>query len=347
MPSNAAHYSRLDRLLHHVALGWSPIAMASFDLERSRFLRSAPRNAEAPVFIAGLARAGTTLFARALDATGGFATARYRDMPFPLAPNGWAAVSQRFRKPVAAAERGHGDGMTHDLSSLEAIEEFFWRIHGAADYAKPSELRTYRPDAETLEAFADWMALIMLRDGPGRYLSKNNNNVLRLGALAGRFPEASFIHPFRDPLQQAEALLNQHLRAIGLHRDDPFRRRYMRWLGHHEFGADQRPFAFASGPVQTGDATRVDYWVSQWTNVYRALLSQPAPIAQQQLFVDFDACCRNPGQFESAAAEWLKIDVPAVAISIQPERVVAPVDSQLEAQARQVHAALVARALHG
>jgi hypothetical protein len=341
MASNDNHYSRLDRLLHHVALGWSPIAMAGFDLERSCFLRSAPEKSTAPVFIAGLARAGTTLFARALDSSGCFATARYGDMPFPLAPNGWAELSRRFRKPAAPTERGHGDGMTHDLASLEAIEEFFWRTHGAASYVKAGALHAYRPDATTLDAFADWMRLVMRREGRGRYLAKNNNNVLRLASLATRFPDATFIHPFRDPLHQAASLLHQHLRAVALHREDPFRRRYMRWLGHHEFGADQRPFSFGSAQNRGGDTGSIDYWLSQWINVYGAMASQPELVRKQQIFVDYDESCRNPGYFEARVSQRLKIDVPPVAVTIQPERAIAAVDPQLMEEAHRIYAMLI------
>ncbi len=42
-------------------------------------------------------------------------------MPFPLAPNSWAALTGRRRRTLAARERGHGDGMTHDLDTPEAI----------------------------------------------------------------------------------------------------------------------------------------------------------------------------------------------------------------------------------
>lgn len=60
------------------------------------------------------------------------------------------------------------------------------------------------------------MRLVLLRHGGARYLSKNNNNILRLEALATSFPDALLIHPFRDPLQQALSLLSQHRRAARL-----------------------------------------------------------------------------------------------------------------------------------
>ncbi len=343
MPANAAHYSRLDQLLHHVALGWAPIAMASFDLERSRYLKSTVPPTGGPVFIAGMARAGTTVFARALDSCGCFASARYRDMPFPLAPNGWAALSRSLRKPVKTAERGHGDGMTHDLSSLEAIEELFWRTHDGAAYIKPTGLQAHHPSPAVLDAFADWMALVRFREEQGRYLCKNNNNILRLAALARRFPDGHFIHPFREPLQQAASLLNQHLRATSLHKSDPFRRNYMRWLGHHEFGADQRPFKVGNCENEPKDAGTLGYWVQQWANVYRALLTQPAPLHKQQVFVDFDKCCRQAGHFERQISQRLSIDLPAVELIAQPTRAVDQVDRKLLDEAREIHAALIER----
>ncbi len=96
-------YSRADRLLHRIALGSAPVLEMSFDIERSRFGRAARARAAggAPVFVAGLARAGTTIVTRMLHDSGVFASLTYRDMPFPLAPNSWHGMT-RAMKPHAS-----------------------------------------------------------------------------------------------------------------------------------------------------------------------------------------------------------------------------------------------------
>lgn len=298
-----AVYSRADRLLHRLALGFAPVLEASFDIERARYrkaIRELP--VEAPVFVAGLARAGTTILTRVLGERGDFVSLTYRDMPFPLAPNGWRKLGGRFRRHVEASERGHGDGLNHDLDSPEAIEEVFWRAHEGERYIAAEGLKPVPPAPATIAAFRDYVRLVLLAHPGLRYLSKNNNNVLRLPALVEAFPDAVLVHPFRDPVQQAESLRRQHLRAIALAAGDGFRRSFMGWLGHHEFGADQRPFLFGKPPC--GDPLALDYWLGTWIGVHEALLAQPVHVAAHQLFIDHDRLCAE-GPARAAKLGWL------------------------------------------
>ncbi|HMI19910.1 MAG TPA: sulfotransferase, partial [Sphingomonas sp.] len=239
-----------ERKLQRIALGTRFVPELSFDLERQLYLREAEElPLQPPIFVTGLARAGTTVIMRALHQSGGFAALTYRDLPFPLAPNLWARLGKPLRHAVAAAERAHGDGVLHDLDSPEAIEEMFWRHHEGGRYCRADGLSPVAPREETIDDFVDYVRLVQLRYKRPRYLSKNNNNVLRLPALIAAFPDAQLIHPFRDPAQQAASLLNQHRRACRLAAGDPFRARFMTWLGHHEFGADRRRLLLPGGPA--------------------------------------------------------------------------------------------------
>lgn len=230
-PASAAlAYGPLDRLLHRIALGSDAVLEMSFDLERARHGKAAAaRELGPPVFVTGLARAGTTILMRLIHAADDFAALRYRDLPFPLAPNSWARITARLKRKVETRERGHGDGLEHDLDSPEAIEEVFWKLHDGKRYCGPDGLVPYQPDTETLAAFGDYQRLVCLRYGAQRYLSKNNANVLRVGSLARNVPGARIIHPFRDPLAQARSLHRQHRQACMLAADDPFRGAFMRW----------------------------------------------------------------------------------------------------------------------
>jgi hypothetical protein len=314
-----------------VALGSPALLEATFDIERAR-CRAAMRAVvvERPVFVAGLARAGTTILTRMLHEGGGFASAAYRDLPFPLAPNSWARLGGR--RQVAASERGHGDGLLHDLDSPEAIEGVFWRCFEGRRYLRPDGLEPIAPEAESVAAFSDYVRLVLLRHGGGRYLSKNNNNVLRIAALREAFPDAVILHPFRDPLQQALSLRAQHWRASTLAGQDPFRRRFMTWLGHHEFGADQRPFRFEGAPE--GDPAGVDYWLQAWTSVYGALLR-----TSPGRFVDFDALCADPARHLPRLGEAIGATLPVETLSPPPPRDGTPDPATLD-RAMTVHAML-------
>ena len=331
-------YGRADRLLHRIALGFAPVLEATFDIERAAWRRRAAAvPIDRPVFIAGLARAGTSILTRLLHQSGGFASASYRDMPFPLAPNSWARLGGK--RHVEATERGHGDGLLHDLDSPEAIEEVFWRAREGERYLHADRLEPAAPLPETMTAFADYVRLVLLRHGGRRYLSKNNNNVLRLGALAAAFPDALILHPFRDPLQQALSLRNQHVRACALAAEDPFRRRFMTWLGHHEFGADQRPFAFPGAPEPDADRDALDYWLTTWIAVHAALLDQPAAVQARQGFVDYDALCAGGREAGQRLGELLGIPLRLDTLRPAPPRE-GEADPCLLARASELHARL-------
>ena len=288
-------YGRADRLLHRIALGSRAVMETSFDLEWAAHGKAARAAAagERPVFVCGLARGGTSLAARLIAGAPGFAAPAYRDMPFPLAPNLWARLAGRRRR-VVAAERGHGDGLAHDLDTPEAIEEVFWRCFEGARYLRAGGLAPAPPGAATLDALRRYMALVVLRGGGGRYVSKNNNNVLRVSALAGAFPDALFVHPFRRPADQAASLERQHARAIALQREDPFRRHYADWLGHHEFGMGRRPFLLPGGPGAGETAEGEAWWLAQWSAVYGHLLAHPEAVRRRQIFLDLDALRAAP-----------------------------------------------------
>ena len=333
-----------ERKLQRIALGTRFVPELSFDLERQIYRREAEQlPLQPPIFVAGLARAGTTVIMRALHQSGGFAALTYRDLPFPLAPNLWARLGKPLRRAVVAAERAHGDGVPHDLDSPEAIEEMFWRHHEGDHYCRADGLSPVAPSEETIDDFVDYVRLVQLRYRRPRYLSKNNNNVLRLPALIAAFPEAQLIHPFRDPAQQAASLLNQHRRACRLAAGDPFRARFMAWLGHHEFGADRRRFLLPGGPAGGDDPDSVDYWLKSWIAVHLFLLDAPPPVRVRQIFVDYDRLVGDAARGTRRLGE--RLGLPLQAGDLRP-----PPMHQVEAspalmrEARQVHAALRDRA---
>lgn len=327
MPTAAAGadaYRPLDRLLHRIALGSRAALELSFDLERARFGRAAGALAlRPPVFVTALARAGTTVLMQRLEAADRFASLHYADMPFPLAPNTWAGLVARRRRGVARTLRGHGDGLEHDLDSAEAIEEVFWRMQCGPDYLTADGLAAHQPDAPAMAAFGQFMALVCLaraRHGQGgRYLSKNNANVLRLPSLAG-IPGAVLVHPFRAPLEQAASLLAQHRRACALAQADAFRGHYMRWLGHHEFGAHQQPFLLPGQAPPQGDPDSLVYWLRTWCGVYRHLLDQPASVAARQCFVDYDRLARGEDAVRAALARQLALPNGLPATDLRPPK---------------------------
>ncbi len=294
-----SNYSFSARLLHRLALGSTAVTRAAFDMEGA--IGGAESVEEGRhIFIAGLARAGTTVLLRALHDTGRFRSLTYRDMPFVLMPRLWRRLSAANRRPASLQERAHGDNIAVGYDSPEAFEEVFWRTFCGRDYIFKQGLRPHQVDDRTLERFRQYIARIIASSpdtAQTRYLSKNNNNLLRLPAIARAFPQAVIAIPFRHPLQQAWSLQNQHQRFLRLHAEDNFARHYMNWLVHHEFGASHRPFLFEPGKQVTDSGIEqagIDYWLSTWLSAYRYILTaRPA----NATLVCYEDICKNSDRY--------------------------------------------------
>jgi Sulfotransferase family len=297
-------YSVSSKLLHQIVLGTSFFGETLFDIEKILHGSSARDvSREKHVFVAGLARAGTTILMRTLYENGNFLSLTYRDMPFILAPNSWRACSKKFSRKGQKQQRAHGDGIEVDYDSPEALEEVFWRTFCRADYIKKDSLIPMKASAETLENFKSFISIILQSEPEKRYLSKNNNNILRLSSISEAFPDAIIIVPFRDPLQQAFSLRGQHRKFVG--EGDPFTKKYMTWLGHHEFGADQRPFVF-TGKVSAGEDTDdLNYWLRLWISTYSSLLDT---IPSGAVFLSYEALCDNTQNIWQQLSEKIELE---------------------------------------
>lgn len=292
---SSSDYSPMDKVLHQLALGNGAVAEMTHDLDKAQNLKSSPPfEGSKPVFVCGLARAGTTVILRELYGSGQFSTLTYRDMPFVMAPNLWAKLSGN--RSMETSERAHGDGIEVGLESPEALDEVYWRLMDGAAYIKPDHLRPHAPNAETIEGYADYARLIMKRGKAPRYLSKNNNTILRIPALAKAFPDATFLVPLRDPLQHSLSLLSQHKRFS---ESDAFTQKYMTWLGHHEFGATHRPFRFTSEAAH-GDPETLDYWLKLWIAAHTHLEGIKATHPDQVLFISNETLGQD-------ADAWLRL----------------------------------------
>ena len=298
-----AEYGLLDRLLHRITLQAAPIAELSFQIDQVASRARAASVADGRhVFVSGLARAGTTILMRRIYASGEFCSLTYRNMPLVLAPTLWSRVSAP-RKTGEPAERAHGDRIFVDIDSPESLDEVFWRVFDGDSYIADDFLAPHRPDEKVTARYAAYVAAILKADSKGRrrYLSKNNNNILRLGALRRQFPEAVILIPFREPLSHAGSLRRQHRNFIAQQSEDAFVRSYMTWLGHHEFGLDHRPFQFdreGRARLSAYDPEGLDYWLELWCQVY-TWLERTAP--RDAVFVCYEDLCQDPAVWQRLA----------------------------------------------
>lgn len=293
--SGGSSYGVLDRLLHRIALGSDAARRMAFHLEHDvRGARTDPARAREAVFVIGLARSGTTTLMRALHQTGRFRSLTYRDMPFVLMPRLWAQLSGRSRKQAELTERAHGDSILVGYDSPESFEEVFWMTFADRPFVQEGCLVAHEPSEAALLLFTRYIAGIA-SSAPipdARYLSKNNNSLLRLPALRRSLPDATFLLLHRDPVQTAASLLRQHLLFVDIQTRDPFSLQYMNWLGHHEFGLGHKPFRLADRSELDGlSPAQPDYWLAYWIEVHEYLL---ATAAEDEQFLSYDRLCANP-----------------------------------------------------
>lgn len=290
-------YGLLDRLLHRLALQVAPISEMSFEIDQWRSGESHQQSSAGKhVFVSGLARAGTTILMRRIYASGTLSSLTYRNMPFVLAPNIWRPTATIKGAAGELKERAHGDRILVNADSPESLDEVFWRVFDSDAYLAADHLRPHEASAEITQKYASYVAAILKADhlGRTRYLSKNNNNILRLIALARQFPNAIFLIPFRDPRSQAASLHGQHRHFLAEQGRDAFIHNYMMWLGHHEFGRTHRPFRFddkGRERLAELDSDNISYWLELWCQVYEWLLKTAPPSAH---FVCYEALCRDP-----------------------------------------------------
>lgn len=245
------NYSWLQQKLHQFALSSQIIREAMFDIESSAISPNQTNGNH--VFVSGLARSGTTILLNALYKSEKFASLSYKDMPFVLAPNLWSKLSLNT-SDKDLVERAHGDGIKVSKESPEAFEEVFWM--------------TFGEDVDDTKAkFKNYVQLINYKYHKKRYLSKNNQNINRLELISKIFPNSKILIPYRNPIQHGQSLLNQHKRFIKNSKKDKFISKYMKWIGHTEFGPNYIPIH--NKDLLFNDDLNINHWLEQWYLTYQ------------------------------------------------------------------------------
>lgn len=223
------------------------------------------------VYIAGLARSGSTSLMQYLGQLPEFVSLSYRNMPFVFLPRtGPKLIS---RKTDKEKERSHKDGMLHSLSTYEALEEPFWLHFAGPDFVQ--EERLIQHDVAE-DIHAEYQKFRSMVAGGKTYLMKNNNHLLRAKSLhrldAGNGLTTRTVIPFREPYAQAKSLLEQHNILSKLQKEDDFALDYMDLLVHHEFGLHSKTLLLGESDDESltaADPSRLEYWLRVWHVFYR------------------------------------------------------------------------------
>ena len=80
-----------------------------------------------PIYITGLARAGTTIVLEMLDKHPDLASHKYKNVLMPYLPDWFSQIADKFNFYTKPFERLHRDGILVNRESPEAVEEIFWQ----------------------------------------------------------------------------------------------------------------------------------------------------------------------------------------------------------------------------
>ncbi|MCW3784801.1 sulfotransferase [Defluviimonas salinarum] len=282
--ASANRYSTADRLIHMIAFSHPKVLKTASRLEDALMPMTAEQTSFRPIFITSLARAGTTAVLNALYDLPSIATHTYRDMPFLTAPRLWNLLAGGSSRSVERRERAHGDGLEIDLESPEAFEEVVWQLCWPDKYGEAGIKcwdETDRENKSEQFLFHHMIKIINARLYKGeassfqnaRYCSKNNANIARISFLKAAFPNSQIVVPIRQPGAHAASLLRQHQNFCKLHDRDAFIRRYMRDIGHFEFGQLHKPILFPSVESNSYDRSSGNYWLQYWIHAFREILN--------------------------------------------------------------------------
>jgi hypothetical protein len=257
-----------------------------------------------PVYVCGLARAGSTLLHEVVASYPRVVTHRLKDYPMVFTPCWWRRATAGVR-PGPPRERAHRDGVMITTESPTALEEMLWmaffpRCHDPS----VSNVLGATNSHPAFEAFyRNHIRKLLLAEGATRYAAKANYHVSRLAYLARLFPDARFVIPVRSPAAHVASLMRQHQWFSQGQRRHRRALAYMQRSGHFEFGLDRRPLNLGDNEQTrqvlsawaVGDEVRglAQYWIAVYAHL-AGLLAGDARVRAAALVVRFESLCRAP-----------------------------------------------------
>jgi len=293
---------------------------------------------DTPVFVAGLARSGTTMVLTLLERADAVATHRYRDFPFLCVPLAWNWLQDLLGGGAQeAVERPHRDRIRITKESAEAFEEPIWQeffpwVHDPARSHVLDAAASY-PEFENF--FASHLRKILWLRGGRRYVSKGNYNLARIEYLARVFPTARFVVPVRSPLSHVHSLVEQHALFCRYAKDDPRVPKYLAAAGHYEFGPQRRPTNFDAarvGEIAAAWREGDDYrgYARQWAQAYAHVdRLRAGPLASRMMVLRYEDLCAQPLEKTRALLEFCSLTDAAGRVAAQAATVSAPAERGL------------------
>lgn len=294
-------YSYWSKLLHTIVLDNYALGRYLFKRELKKKSKKVLSKNHDFLIITGLARSGTTALTNLIFDEKKFHSIKYSNVPFLLSPNLWRKIYRPRR--VKLRERAHGDKVLFSEETLEALEEYFFKVFLRDSYIKENSLVQHQISEEIFLKYCQYQNLFKKSEGTV-YLAKNNNFLLRYEGVRKLNKLFNMIVIFRDPVEHAKSLLKQHINFVRKQKEDYFVLTYMDWLGHHEFGLNQKHFSFINNDnFEEGnyDKCELSFWLRIWVNYYHHLTDIYTK-GQKLFLVHYEDLALDPNSLKKSIA---------------------------------------------
>ncbi|MFX0020987.1 MAG: sulfotransferase [Candidatus Hermodarchaeota archaeon] len=259
-----------------------------------------------PIFITGLARAGTTIILEMLEKHPDLASHKYKNVLMPYLPDWFSQIVDRFNFYKTPFERLHRDGIIVSRESPEAVEEVFWQaffkdLHNE-NISNIIDKREHNPKFEKF--YLNHIKKLMINQNCSRYLAKNNYLVSRLNYLLKIFPDSKILLIIRNPVEHIASLIKQSKLFKILEQQNPLLPDWLKIVGHYEFGRNQKCINLGNNELineirrfWANKRTYVKGWAYYWSSIYYFIANQienTKDLKKATLIVRYDELCETP-----------------------------------------------------
>jgi hypothetical protein len=273
-----------------------------------------------PIYVTGLARAGTTIILEMLSKHPDVATHRYLHMVMPYVPHWMQSFADKTPIMLSPTERVHKDRIMVNRNSPEAVEEIFWQryFEDTLDETTSSVMRKEISNPEFEEFYKEHLRKLMQDQLSSRYVAKNNYNVARMEYIQKIFPNVKFFIIIRNPFDHIASLAKQDSILSEVERQDPRLLDWTKIIGHREFGGakicinlDNTDTVQNIRNLWRNKKTYVTGWAMYWAAIYSHVhqtLESNQKLAKAALVVRYETLCEEPDATIDRIIEHTELD---------------------------------------
>ncbi len=277
----------------------------------------------APTYVTGLARAGTTVVLEMLGQHPQVATHRYTHMVMPYLPHWLKVFADKTPIMTSPVERLHKDGLMVTRDSPEAVEEQIWQryFRDALDESTSAILDGKTTNKAFERMYPETIRKLLYNQGATRYAAKNNYNVSRMEYILKLFPDAKFVIMVRNPFDHIASLAKQDAVLSQLETADPRLLDWTKIIGHREFGSAKvcinmgnRELVREIRRLWTTEEGYVRGWAKYWASIYSHVLhrlNSSKSLSDAALVVRYEELCEQPAAAIDRILQHTQLDSDA------------------------------------